>query len=85
MLSLADQLLQAVHCEAHVCCVRQPVILAGDLDADPRGIPPWPKVSLMEGGLTYLMGLDRSRSPRCWAASSALGVHHLNLGLYSPP
>ena len=43
-LALSDQQLTAVLCAAHVCCARPPVIVAGDLNADPLIIPPWPRV-----------------------------------------
>ena len=38
-LALTDKLLQAVLAEAHVVCGGQPMLLAGDLDADPNVIP----------------------------------------------
>ena len=38
-LLLADKLLQAVLAEAQVVCVGQPVLFAGDLNADPAVIP----------------------------------------------
>ena len=38
-LQLPDRLLQAVLAEAQVVCVGQPVIIAGDLNADPAVIP----------------------------------------------
>ena len=34
-LKLADQLLQAVLAEAQVVCISQPLLIAGDLNADP--------------------------------------------------
>ena len=38
-LQLSEQLLAAVLAEAKVCCAGQPVILVGDLNADPSVIP----------------------------------------------
>ena len=38
-LQLTDRLLQAVLAEAQVVCVGQPMLIAGDLNADPAVIP----------------------------------------------
>ena len=38
-LSLADRLLKAVLAEAQVVCVGQPMLVVGDLNADPEVIP----------------------------------------------
>ena len=38
-LQLTDRLLQAVHAEAQVFCVGQPMLIAGDFNADPAVIP----------------------------------------------
>ena len=38
-LRLTDCLLQAVLAEAQVVCVGQPMLIAGDLNADPAVIP----------------------------------------------
>ena len=38
-LSLTDKLLQAVLAEAHAVCIGQPMLIAGDLNADPAVIP----------------------------------------------
>ena len=38
-LRLTDHLLQAVLAEAQVVCVGQPMLIAGDLNADPAVIP----------------------------------------------
>ena len=38
-LQLTDKLLQAVLAEAQVVCIGQPVLIAGDLNADPAVIP----------------------------------------------
>ena len=38
-LLLTDKLLQAVLAEAHVVCIGQPMLIAGDLNADPAVIP----------------------------------------------
>ena len=38
-LRLTDRLLQAVLAEARVVCVGQPMLIAGDLNADPAVIP----------------------------------------------
>ena len=37
-LQLTDRLLQAVHAEAQVVCIGQPMLIAGDLNADPAVI-----------------------------------------------
>ena len=38
-LQLTDKLLQAVLAEAQVVCIGQPMLIAGDLNADPVIIP----------------------------------------------
>ena len=38
-LRLTDHLLQAVLVEAHIVCTGQPMLIAGDLNADPAVIP----------------------------------------------
>ena len=38
-LLLADKLLQADLAEAHAVCIGQPMLIAGDLNADPAVIP----------------------------------------------
>ena len=38
-LQLTDRLLQVVLAEAQVVCVGQPMLIAGDLNADPAVIP----------------------------------------------
>ena len=38
-LRLTDKLLQAVLAEAQVVCIGQPMLIAGDLNADPAVIP----------------------------------------------
>ena len=38
-LRLTDKLLQAVLAEAQVVCIGQPILIAGDLNADPAVIP----------------------------------------------
>ena len=38
-LRLTDRFLQAVLAEAQVVCIGQPMLIAGDLDADPVVIP----------------------------------------------
>ena len=38
-LQLTDKLLQAVLAEAQVVCIGQPMLIAGDLNADPAVIP----------------------------------------------
>ena len=38
-LQLTDRLLQAVLAEAQVVCIGQPMLIAGDLSADPAVIP----------------------------------------------
>ena len=42
-LQLTDRLLQAVLAEAQVVCIGQPMLIAGDLNADPAVIPFLPK------------------------------------------
>ena len=48
-LKLTDHLIAAVLAEARMCCCGQPVILAGDLNADPINIPPFVK-GISDGG-----------------------------------
>ena len=38
-LSLTEKLLQAVFAEAQVVCIGQPLLIAGDWNADPAVIP----------------------------------------------
>ena len=38
-LQLTEKFLQAVLAEARVVCTGQPVLIAGDLDADPAVVP----------------------------------------------
>ena len=38
-LMLTDKLLQVVHAEAQVVCVAQPLLIVGDLKADPGVVP----------------------------------------------
>ena len=54
-LQLTDKLLQAVLAEAQVVCIGQPMIIAGDLNADPAVIPVFLKVFLMVGMLIWLL------------------------------
>ena len=50
-LQLSEHLFAAVLAEARMCCAGQPVILAGDFNADPTLFLLWLKVSLMVIGL----------------------------------
>ena len=50
-LLLTDKLLQAVHAEAQVVCGGQPLLNAGDLNADPAVIP------CLSKGISLLVGL----------------------------
>ena len=50
-LLLSDKLLQAVRAEAQVVRVGQPLLIAGDLNADPAEIPS------LRGFLLLLVGL----------------------------
>ena len=52
-LLLSHKLLQAVHAEAQVACIGQPLLIAGDLNADPAVIPCLAKVFLLVGLLTW--------------------------------
>ena len=48
-LLLTDELLQAVPAEVRAVCIGQPMIIAGDLNADPAVIPYLAKGSLLVG------------------------------------
>ena len=50
-LLLSDKLLQAVLAEAQVVCIGQPMLIAGDLNADPAVIPCLEMVFLLVGML----------------------------------
>ena len=50
-LQLSEHFFAAVLAEARMCCSGQPVILAGDFNADPLLSPPWLRVFQMDNGL----------------------------------
>ena len=54
-LQLTDKLLQAVLAEAQVVCVGQPMLIAGDFNADPAVIPVFLRVFLLDGMLIWLL------------------------------
>ena len=55
-LRLTDRVLQAVLVEAQVVCIGQPLLIAGDLNADPAVIPCLAKgISAGVGMLTWLL------------------------------
>ena len=62
-LLLTDKLLQAVFAEAQVVCIGQPLLVAGDLNADPALYPVWLRESLLVGlsTLPWLTHLGRVR------------------------
>ena len=68
-LQLTDRLLQAVLAETHVVCVGQPVLFAGDLDADPAVIPCIAKgISagrFVDLALAYSQGAGRALDVTC--------------------
>ena len=68
-LMLTDKLLQAVLASAQVVRVGQPLLIAGDLNADPLALThPWPRGFLLESLSIWpwltLLGLGRSRMSR---------------------
>ena len=79
-LQLTDKLLQAVLAEARVVCTGQPVLIAGDLNADLSVIPCLAK-AVSEGrfvdlALAYIL-LERRRGLRLPASSSWTSVLEL--------
>ena len=54
-LQLADKLLQAVLAEAQVICVGQPLLIVGDLNADPAVTPCLAEVFLLVDLLILLL------------------------------
>ena len=68
-LPLTDQLLQAVLAEAQVVCVGQPMLIAGDLNADPAVIPCLAKgISAgryVDSALAYSLGAGLAPDATC--------------------
>ena len=56
---LTDKLLQAVWADAQVVCVGQPLLIAGDLNADPAVIPCLAKGFLLVGLLILALAYSR--------------------------
>ena len=52
-LQLTDRLLHAVLAEAQAVCIGQPMLIAGDLNADPVVIPVLLRVFLLDGMLIW--------------------------------
>ena len=50
-LQLSEHLFASVLAEARICCTGQPVVLAGDFNADPTVIPSLDKGIQMANGL----------------------------------
>ena len=68
-LLLTDKLLQAVLAEAQVVCIGQPMLIAGDLNADPAVIPCMAK-AISEGrfvdlALAYSLGKGKKPAATC--------------------
>ena len=68
-LQLTDKLLQAVLAGAQVVCVGQPVLIAGDLNADPAVIPCWAKAmsagKFVDLALAYSLGEGKRPAATC--------------------
>ena len=68
-LLLTDKLLQAVLAEAQVVCVGQPLLIAGDLNADPGVIPCLAKGisagKFVDLALAYSLGAGRKPDATC--------------------
>ena len=64
-LQLTDRLLQAVLAEAHVVCVGQPMLIAGDLNAD-LAVNPCLSKGVSAG---RYVDLALAYSLRCWSSS----------------
>ena len=75
-LKLTDKLLQAVLAEAQVVCIGQPLLINGDLNADPPVIPCLPLVFLLVGLWTrlWLAPLGLVGSQKLLANSSWMSV-----------
>ena len=69
-LQLTDKLLQAVLDEAQVVCVGQPLLIAGDLNADPAVIPCLANCisagRFVDLALAYSMGAGRKLDATCF-------------------
>ena len=69
-LLLTDKLLQAVLAEAHVVCVGQPLLIAGDLNADPAVIPCLSESTsagrFVDLALAFSRGAGLSPAATCW-------------------
>ena len=69
-LQLTDKLLQAVLAEAQVVCVGQPMLIAGDLNADPAIIPCLAKgISAgryIDLALAFSLGAGLTPDATCW-------------------
>ena len=67
---LIDELLQAVLAEAQVVCVGQPLLIAGDLNADPAVIPCLAKgISagrFVDLALAFSRGAGLALDASCW-------------------
>ena len=67
-LQLTDKLLQAVLGDAHAVCIGQPMLVAGDLNADPAVIPCLAK-GISAGryvDLALAYSLGAGLAPRCY-------------------
>ena len=68
-LQLTDKLLQAVLAEAQVVCIGQPMLIAGDLNADPAVIPCFAKgisvARYVDLALAYSLGAGRAPDVTC--------------------
>ena len=66
---LTDKLLQAVLAEAQIVCVGQPLLIAGDLNADPAVIPCLAKGisagEFVDLALAYSLGEERRPDATC--------------------
>ena len=69
-LLLTDKLLQAVLAEAQIVCVGQPLLIAGDLNADPAVIPFLAKGisagEFVDLALAYSLGEERRPDDVYW-------------------
>ena len=68
-LLLTDRLLGAVLAEAQVVCVEQPMLIVGDLNADPGVIPCLAKCvasgRLVDLALAYSLGVGKEPDATC--------------------
>ena len=72
-LRLTDKLLQAVLAEAQVVCIGQPMLIAGDFNADPAVIP------CLAKGMSAGRYVDLALCPLswCWCPRLILHVHSI--------